>query len=155
MTIGQGELQQAYIEAAWAVDCPGYPAIAAADETARRVSDPEAPEVSASPHSSGHIGSNLVYHWPPSPQTVPRLARPLPTNDFSGALADNSMASITSASRVVLLVPQLAEAAVEARAQLELPPLEVWHQADVGGTAASPCGGLSSRGSPPRDHRAA
>ncbi|KAI9061097.1 hypothetical protein FKP32DRAFT_1576785 [Trametes sanguinea] len=34
-------------------------------------------------------GSNLVYHWPPSPKTAPRLARPLPTNDFPGALADN------------------------------------------------------------------
>ncbi|KAI0822505.1 nitrogen permease regulator of amino acid transport activity 3-domain-containing protein [Trametes gibbosa] len=39
--------------------------------------------------TSSAKGSNLVYHWPPSPTTVPRLARPLPTNDFPGALADN------------------------------------------------------------------
>ncbi|KAH9856642.1 nitrogen permease regulator of amino acid transport activity 3-domain-containing protein [Lenzites betulinus] len=39
--------------------------------------------------TSSAKGSNLVYHWPPSPTTVPRLARPLPANDFPGALADN------------------------------------------------------------------
>ncbi|KAI0740927.1 nitrogen permease regulator of amino acid transport activity 3-domain-containing protein [Earliella scabrosa] len=39
--------------------------------------------------TSSAKGSNLVYHWPPSPQTIPRLARPLPTNDFPGAFADN------------------------------------------------------------------
>ncbi|CDO74498.1 hypothetical protein BN946_scf184979.g53 [Trametes cinnabarina] len=39
--------------------------------------------------TSSAKGSNLVYHWPPSPKTAPRLARPLPTNDFPGALADN------------------------------------------------------------------
>ncbi|KAI8980057.1 nitrogen permease regulator of amino acid transport activity 3-domain-containing protein [Trametes punicea] len=39
--------------------------------------------------TSSSKGSNVVYHWPPSPSTVPRLARPLPTNDFPGALVDN------------------------------------------------------------------
>ncbi|KAI0671421.1 nitrogen permease regulator of amino acid transport activity 3-domain-containing protein [Trametes maxima] len=39
--------------------------------------------------TSSAKGSNLVYHWPPSPAIVSRLARPLPTNDFPGALADN------------------------------------------------------------------
>ncbi|KAI0368797.1 hypothetical protein BV20DRAFT_1053766 [Pilatotrama ljubarskyi] len=39
--------------------------------------------------TSSAKGSNLVYHWPPSPTITPRLARPLPANDFPGALADN------------------------------------------------------------------
>ncbi|TBU50380.1 nitrogen permease regulator of amino acid transport activity 3-domain-containing protein [Dichomitus squalens] len=39
--------------------------------------------------SSSAKGSNLVYHWPPSCKPIPRLARPLPTNDFPGAFADN------------------------------------------------------------------
>ncbi|KAI0768004.1 nitrogen permease regulator of amino acid transport activity 3-domain-containing protein [Trametes elegans] len=39
--------------------------------------------------TSSAKGSNLVYHWPPSPTGVPRLARPLPSNDFPGALVDN------------------------------------------------------------------
>ncbi|KAI0787437.1 nitrogen permease regulator of amino acid transport activity 3-domain-containing protein [Fomes fomentarius] len=39
--------------------------------------------------TSSAKGSNLVYHWPPSPHPIPRLARPLPTNDFPGSFADN------------------------------------------------------------------
>ncbi|KAM5537190.1 hypothetical protein V8D89_009123 [Ganoderma adspersum] len=39
--------------------------------------------------SSSAKGSNLIYHWPPSCKPTPRLARPLPTNDFPGAFADN------------------------------------------------------------------
>ena len=39
--------------------------------------------------SSSAKGSNLIYHWPPSCKPTPRLARPLPTNDFPGAFVDN------------------------------------------------------------------
>ncbi|KAI0326950.1 hypothetical protein GY45DRAFT_51272 [Cubamyces sp. BRFM 1775] len=50
--------------------------------------------------TSSAKGSNLVYHWPPSPTTTPRLARPLPTNDFPGALADNPWRAANSPDNV-------------------------------------------------------
>ena len=50
--------------------------------------------------TSSAKGSNLVYHWPPSPQTVPRLARPLPTDDFPGALADNPWRAANSPDNI-------------------------------------------------------
>ncbi|TFK79721.1 hypothetical protein K466DRAFT_505111 [Polyporus arcularius HHB13444] len=50
--------------------------------------------------TSSAKGSNLVYHWPPSPQTIPRLARPLPTNDFPGALADNPWRAANSPDNI-------------------------------------------------------
>ncbi|RPD68440.1 hypothetical protein L226DRAFT_548549 [Lentinus tigrinus ALCF2SS1-7] len=50
--------------------------------------------------TSSAKGSNVVYHWPPSPQTIPRLARPLPTNDFPGALADNPWRAANSPDNI-------------------------------------------------------
>ncbi|KAI0749756.1 nitrogen permease regulator of amino acid transport activity 3-domain-containing protein [Daedaleopsis nitida] len=50
--------------------------------------------------TSSAKGSNLVYHWPPSPQTTPRLARPLPTNDFPGSFSDNPWRAANSTDHI-------------------------------------------------------
>ena len=50
--------------------------------------------------SSSAKGSNIVYHWPPAPQTIPRLARPLPTDDFPGSYADNPWRAANSPDNV-------------------------------------------------------
>ena len=50
--------------------------------------------------SSSAKGSNLIYHWPPSCKPTPRLARPLPTNDFPGAFADNPWRAANSPDNI-------------------------------------------------------
>ncbi|KAI0635609.1 nitrogen permease regulator of amino acid transport activity 3-domain-containing protein [Trametes polyzona] len=68
--------------------------------------------------TSSAKGSNLVYHWPPSPTTVPRLARPLPTNDFPGALADNPWRAANSPDNAVDDAPiDLSRLAIEDEAE--------------------------------------
>lgn len=39
--------------------------------------------------TSSAKGSSLVYHWPPSPESSPRLARPRPSHDVTCAQGDN------------------------------------------------------------------